>query len=155
MIWEATHDQQELWYELAIFKPWLSRTSPISYHCTFKDPALRNINNVVVGILFDAQLSLTTTITITDSLNNEALTGDKLIQSLAQQTISATEILAKSYIQKTLNEKEKLFGHLETTRNPTSVHAIIDSIGHRQTNMFHRAKYNIEQQLETLSHDQS
>ena len=82
------------------------------------------MSSLVGNILFDTQLLLTTT--TTNSSDNTTITGDDLIRSLAHQTILPTETLAKHNMQKILREKEQLRGHLETSKNPINVHAIMN-----------------------------
>ena len=112
MIWRATDHEQELWYELATFKHWLSQTRSASFSCTFEGLTLRNINRIALGIIFHSWLSLSRPI---HSLNNETLTADNFIQSLVQQIISTVEQLVQHYQHQIINEKEKLLSHLETT----------------------------------------
>ena len=55
-------------------------------------------------------------------------------------------------MQKVLNEKETLLSRLEKSKNPTNVHAVINSIGNRQIHMIQCAQYNIEQRVKAFSH---
>jgi hypothetical protein len=60
-------------------------------------------------------------------------------------------LLGNIVIQQVLSEKETLLHHLESSKNPSNVHAIINAIGNRQIDMTERAKYNIEQRLKVFS----
>ncbi len=51
MIWKAIHNEQEIRYEIAMFKKWLSiQYQPISY--TYPDLQLTNMTEILTQLLF-------------------------------------------------------------------------------------------------------
>jgi putative ribosome biogenesis GTPase RsgA len=94
--------------------------------------------------MFDQQFSVST-------MNNETTSIiDQFIKVIAQQTISSAETIAQQYLQKVIDEKQKILNNRDKFQKPPSVDTIITSIENRQNNMIQRMQYNIEQQLKTL-----
>ncbi|CAF3228197.1 unnamed protein product [Rotaria sp. Silwood2] len=141
IIWKATDDEQKLKYEIAMFKHWLSYESSSTY-CTFQDLALTNINSILTNLLFDQQWLLTTNITM-----NEMKSMDTFMNELIMRTISVAEEIAQTYQQKAINEKTKILNNGKKLPKLPTVDTIITAIENRQTNMVHRAQYNIQQIL--------
>jgi putative ribosome biogenesis GTPase RsgA len=97
--------------------------------------------------MFDQQFSVSTM----NLMNNETTSIiDQFIKVIAQQTISSAETIARQYLQKVIDEKQKILNNRDKFQKPPSVDTIITSIENRQNNMIQRMQYNIEQQLKTL-----
>lgn len=97
--------------------------------------------------MFDQQLSVST---INSTNSTVTSITDKFIQLVAQQTISSAEIIAQEYLQKVIDEKQKILNNQGKFKKSPTVHTVITSIENRQLNMIHRAQYNTEQQLKIL-----
>jgi glycine cleavage system regulatory protein len=84
-------------------------------------------------------------------MNNETTTIiDKFIQVIAQQTISIAEATTQQYLQKAIDEKQKILNNRNKFKKPPSADTIITAIETRQKIMNQRMQYNTEQQLKQI-----
>ncbi|CAF1372343.1 unnamed protein product [Rotaria sordida] len=144
IIWKATDDEQKLRYEIDIFKKWLSDKSS-STCCTFQDLALTKINSILINLLFDKQCLSTIHVTM-----NKMKSIHTFINDLAIRTISVAEEIAQTYLQKAIDEKTKILNNGKKFKKLPTVDTIITAIENRQTNMVHRAQYNIARILHII-----
>ncbi|CAF1394546.1 unnamed protein product [Rotaria sordida] len=144
IIWKVTDDKQKLRYEIGIFKKWLSDKSS-STCCAFQDLALTKINTILINLLFDKQCLSTIHVTM-----NKMKSTHTFINDLAIRTISVAEEIAQTYLQKAIDEKTKILNNGKKFKKLPTVDTIITAIENRQTNMVHRAQYNIARILHII-----
>jgi hypothetical protein len=74
----------------------------------------------------------------------------KLKNNLTEQTMLKAEELAQTYIQKVIDEKNKLFKTKEKLENQTVFDNIVKAIENRINNMIQRAEYDTKQKLKLM-----
>jgi hypothetical protein len=74
----------------------------------------------------------------------------KLKNNLTEQKILKAEELAQTYIQKVIDEKNKLFKTKEKLENQTVFDNIVKAIENRINNMIQRAEYDTKQKLKLM-----
>ncbi|CAF4003077.1 unnamed protein product, partial [Rotaria sordida] len=135
VIWKAVHDEQQLHYEIEIFRKHLTEQSLLTYD-TFQELPLPKIHSILVQLLFNQPWL--STIAQTTSIST-------FIHDLSLQAISMTEKIAINFMEKVIMEKEKLVHRGKKFNKPPCIDAILAAIGNRQTNMVRRVQYYIEQ----------
>jgi hypothetical protein len=77
----------------------------------------------------------------------------KLKNDLNEQTVLKAEELAQTYVQKVIDEKNKLFKTKEKLETQTVFDNIVKAIENRITNMIQRAEYDTKQKLKLIFHE--
>ncbi len=127
-----------------LFQKWLSIKS-LQPTCTFQDLQLNTISNIFTQLMFDQQ-PITTIHQQYDTSNIIS----KLKNNLTEQTMLKAEELAQTYIQKVIDEKNKLFKTKEKLENQTVFDNIVKAIENRINNMIQRAEYDTKQKLKLM-----
>ena len=107
---------------------------------------MKNINDIITHLIFDKQFSSTTA----TSVNDDTYSIEKIIESIAKQTISTAEAITQQYVQTVTDQKAKILHNHEKFKKPPTVDIILDAIENRQINMIQRVEYNITQQTKYL-----
>ncbi|CAF3564401.1 unnamed protein product [Rotaria socialis] len=130
IIWKATHDEQTMRHEIALFKnSFSSQTFPTSY--TSPNIQLPQINQLLTQLVFQIQ----------HTSPNE----------LAIHTLAKAEQMAQSYGQIASNKTNQLLNTRCNHKSVTLFDTILTQIVNRQQNMIQRAQYDIEKIMLTLS----
>ncbi|CAF1348601.1 unnamed protein product, partial [Didymodactylos carnosus] len=106
------------------------------------DLALKNINDIITHLIYDKQLSSTSTY-----INKEACFVEELIETTTQQTIYTAEAIAQQYVQQANFHTEKILTIRDKFKKPPTVDTIINVIENRKINMLQRVQCNIAHQL--------
>ncbi len=141
MIWKAIHNEQEIRYEIAMFKKWLSIQSvPTSY--TYQDLQLTHITEIVTQLLFKQPHI---------SNNNFFMANNNstspVAPALFETALAKAEAIAQSFAQKFIEAKGRLLQTRTNHKNIPIFDQVFTLIITREQNMIQRAQYNITQQL--------
>jgi hypothetical protein len=141
VIWKAIHNEQEIRYEIAMFKKWFSiQFIPTSY--TYPDLQLQNIMEIITQLIFKPPQLYTNHFFMTN--NNST---DTYAPILFEQTLAKAEAIAQSFVQKAIEAKGRLWGPRSHHKNIPLFDKVFTLIITREQNMIQRAQYNINQQL--------
>ncbi|CAF2845161.1 unnamed protein product [Rotaria sp. Silwood2] len=129
VIFKATHEQQNIIHEIAIFKKWLEvHTQAPSY--TLQDVQLPKIYHIFISLSFQYQTSSA--------------------EHIAEQTIMKAEELVESYSKIINNEKNKLQCTRPQHKNVQQLDQIISIINQREQNLKQRRDSELLGKLSTF-----
>jgi hypothetical protein len=141
VIWKAIHNEQEIRYEIAMFKKWLSIQSQPTSH-TYPDLQLKNITKIITQLIFK-QSQIYSNHFFMPNNNSTNTYGPALFD----QTLAEAESMAQSFVQKGTEAKGRLWGTRYHHKNIPLFDQVLTLIKIREQNMIQRAQYNINQQL--------
>jgi len=141
VIWKAIHDEQEIRYEIAMLKKWLSIQSQSTSY-TYPDLQLQNITEIITQLIFKQPQIYTNHFFMPN--NNSIETS---APALFDQALAKAEAIAQGFVQKATEAKGRLWGTRSHHKNVPLLDKVFTLIITREQNMIQRAQYNINQQL--------
>ena len=145
-IWKATHDEQSLRFELAIFMNWLQYKSSMTTKCyPFSDLPLQKIKQILTKLILNHQPS--TGLNQSSVGQSESTMAENSSYELIGQAVSIAQQRADLYAS-TAKDRSRQLGDQQNLREPfRCIHHILQAIEYRQQAMIQSAQTQLQLQI--------